>query len=162
MQAIGQDSKTFSEKMAWLKDKWGKKKDSTARRLIGRMIFHKTIAINLSIIADNLEYFKANYEKEYPHNLETALDVACLCGSKKIAEFTLKTLESSYTMEGNEHLLGYASASMNEKWVKDIASIMAKTKKDMPDSIYGLASYTVIDAITKIFKDGACSKCGLQ
>jgi hypothetical protein len=53
---------------------------------------------------------------------------------------------------GYEFILGYACASNNQTWVKVIASNMvAQDIVEVPNSIYGYASFPLIQEIQTIF-----------
>jgi len=153
-EAIGVDTSLFDKKMGWLQKKWTKAKDSRVARLICPIVLHNTTPINISIITDNLEYFEKNYQDQYENNLDKALARACLCGSQKIAEFLLEKLHANFTNENYEYAFGYASASMNDEWVDEIATAMAAANKDMPKSVFVVGNdIKTIDKIRKIFKE---------
>ncbi len=132
------DADVFLKKMTWLKNRWEKelKKDSTAGRLIAPIIFRQTTPINVSIIADNIDYFRDRYQEACGDDLERALQRACLCGSRNVADFLLEKLGSSYIDKGCEYVLAYACASMNEEWIREIASAMANAHREMPNLVF--------------------------
>ncbi len=153
-EAIGVNTSLFDKKMGWLQKKWTNAKDGRVARLICPIVLHKTTPVNISIIADNLEYFEKNYKDQYENSLDKALARACLCGSQKIAEFLLEKLHANFMTENYEYVFGYASASMNNEWVEKIATTMAAANKDMPKSIFIVGNdIKTIDKIRKIFKE---------
>jgi len=90
-----------------LQAKWialAKQDEYAETRIISPILFNKSKStpVNTSILSDNLRYFEANYEKEYADNLLKALTLACLCGSKNVADFLLRTLGKTYLSEGRE------------------------------------------------------------
>jgi len=156
-KAAGESLEDFEEKIQWLQEKWCKKQyDSNELRLMSSIIIRPTNAINFSIISDNIEYFKDNYLDEYgsDNQLKKALKLACLCGSKQIADFLLNKLEARYSTEGYDFVLGYACTSNNLAWVEAIAKAMKEDGVKMPDCVYGYADYNLIDVIEKIFNFG--------
>lgn len=157
-EAIGTDTKAYTEKLVWLQNKWKvlSKNDSSETRLVASMILHadSTTPVNVAIIADNLAYFQKHAENEPIYNPEAALAKACLCGSRRIAEFLLQQLNFSFTHDEHDYLLGYVAASMQEEWMKEIALAMAQAKKRVPLSVYGLADKDTIRLIRKIFETG--------
>ena len=142
----------FSRKLNWLKEKWSNATDSVYTRSINPIIGN-TNAINSSIIEDDLNYFQVHYKENYGSCLELAMEAACLCGSRRIAEFLLIELNLDYLSEGYEHILSYVSASMNSSWAGNIANAMARAGKKIPQSVYGLAHRdSVLDTIVGIFE----------
>jgi hypothetical protein len=153
-KAVGNNINYFEEKIKWLQEKWGhENSDSEELRLISSIIVRKTNPTNFSIIADNLEYFKDSYIKEYKsdNDLKKALKLGCLCGSQKIAEFLLNKLSVNYSTVGYDFVLSSACASNNEEWCKSIAKVMAREKTLMPKGVYAYASSALISEMKKIF-----------
>ncbi len=64
--SVGGNIKEFEEKINWLTAKWYKAQDdSNEKRLISPILVSKNKFVNYSIIADNLDYFKINYQNDY-------------------------------------------------------------------------------------------------
>ena len=148
------EASRFSKTLAWLKIRWQQKKDSACARIILPLIFHDVSDVDISLIGDSVQNFKKYYkEGAYATCPDIALQRACLCGSKRVTEFLLEELHLSYLSEGCENLLSYVAASPNDTWAKEIAKALATAGKEIPDSIYGLASNDqIIFAVLEIFK----------
>lgn len=155
--AIGQNFTEFSDKLNALQNEWKKwieKGDSIELRLISPILFQKTTPINLSIIADNLQYFKENYKKSYENNLEKALQIASLCGSQAIAEYLLKELKVDFADKKYDFVLSYASASLNDEWTLNLANTMKNVEKDLPSEVYLFChDIDLLDNIKSIFNE---------
>lgn len=156
-EAAGVDTDLFSKKILWLEDKWNKAPMSgtAPARLMCPMVlrYKQTVPINLSIIADNLDYFKDHYQKDCGDDLDQALEKACLCGSRKIAEFLLEQLNVSYTDEDRRYLFPYVCASNNNQWIEDIASKMAKANKEIPTLVFLFSENNKITKKIKLIFD---------
>lgn len=156
-KAIGLDRAKFDAKFQSLQKKWqdlAKKDEYSETRVISPLLFNKSkrTSVNTSILSDNLSYFEAHYEKEYGDNPTKALTLACLCGSKNVADFLLRKLGKTYLSEEFDFVLGYAAASFNVEWVKEIAFAMVSNKIPMPRFVYSsVNSQEMVDEITKIF-----------
>ena len=147
--AIGGEDSNYVEKLSWLKNRWFTETDSRERRLINPLIYQYSTPLHQAIVADNISFFTKNHNKA---ELRNYLDIACLCGSKNIADFLLTQLKVEYSTPGYELLLGYIASSMNGGWAIEAADHMAKKGTVMPKNVYGLASNDhVIDEILKIF-----------
>lgn len=158
-KAIGLDKLRFLAKIKAMQEKWktlSKKDEYEETRIISPYLFNKTkrTPVNTSILSDNLEYFRENYVKEYSdHNLIELLEVACLSGSKGVAEFLLGKLEKTYSSKDCQFVLNYAAASFNISWVKEIAEIMSKQGIMIPNHIYSsMNSDEMIKEVIKVFE----------
>lgn len=158
-KAIGLDKTRFLAKIRAMQEKWSslaKKDEYEETRIIAPYIFNKTkrTPVNTSILSDNLVYFKENYTKEYgDRDLVKLLEIACLSGSKNVADFLLTRLGKTYTSEDYQFVLSYAAASPNVEWAKEIASIMAKEGLKIPDDISSLTvSLELVKEIREIFQ----------
>lgn len=123
------DLQVFFAKLAWMKSKWANIGntfgDREELRMMGAVFASTASSARLSIVADNIDYFANHYSADADrNNLIYDLKLACLCGSRSIAEFLLKKLNANYTSDGFEFVLSYAAASMNKDWVLDIANVM--------------------------------------
>lgn len=157
-KAIGLEREKFFIKIKALRKKWeklGKEDEYEETRIISPYLFNKRkiTPVNTSILSDNLEYFKNNYKKEYGEgDLVELLEVACLSGSKMIADFLLKKLGKTYVSEDCQFVLNYAAASFNIDWVKEIANEVSRQEIIIPDHIYSnMNSPEVINEIVSIF-----------
>lgn len=141
-------------KKEWLQTRWEKIiVDTPSKRLISTVLIKPT-RVDEALINDDLDYFKDNYTVDYPKKRK-ALEIACLCGSEKIADFLLKKLKEEFTNKKNEYLLAYASASPNQEWAKKIAKKMTESGLTMSDTVYSLANGKLIDEIVNIFKEAS-------
>lgn len=153
-EALGQDP-TVPGKLEWLRKKWEKPlyQNSEAALIISPILFGKTRPIHMAIVADNLEYFRGQYEQELEGNYELALAEASLCGSRDVAEFLLQQLKSSFIADNHSDLLVYVAASNNTDWAIDIAREMAQAHITMPTTMYSIVDYKTIDNIISVFKN---------
>lgn len=147
----GKNSHEYTTKIDALKARWNPKKDSTEARIMRPILSLHTSPLQYSVIADNLEYFKLHY-KEEKLEPESALQIACLCGSRNITDFLLQEMNLNYLSPDHEYLLPYISASQNTEWMKDIATKMAQEGKSMPQDIIRLAAGKVFNMIRDIFR----------
>ena len=157
--AIGLDKPAFLAKIKSMQAKWkalAKQGDYEETRIIAPYLFNKTkrTPVNTSILSDNLEYFSKNYTDEYSdRDLKGLLEIACLSGSKKVADFLLERLGKTYVSEDCQFVLGYVSASPNVEWTKEIAKVMAKAGLKMPEDISSLtSSRELVKEISMIFQ----------
>lgn len=142
----------FVDKRDWLKKRWIKIGDSEETRLMRPIILKQPNILNNALIDDELDYFKAHYEKVYKDRPEQALARACLCGSEQVADFLLlDLLKSSYTDEKYPYLLNYICASSNLEWAKTVTKEMQQKGLVMPKHICRFANYETADIIRKIF-----------
>jgi hypothetical protein len=147
------DKSILEKNLSWLKKMWGDTSlDSEEKRLIHPVIYNHTDPINMSIIIDDLDYFKIHYENRYKSNPGKAFAIACLCGSKQIVSFLMEKINFTYTNKAYDYLLSYVSASQNEEWTLQIATEMSQKGYGMPLDVYGLASnFEIMDKIEEIF-----------
>lgn len=145
-------------KICILREKWrtlASKDEHEETRIISPFLFNKTkrTPVNTSILSNNLDYFRANYGKEYSdHKLLGLLPIVCLSGSNDIADFILEKLGQTYTSEGYDFILRYASASLNTDWVKEIARTMAKQGLKIPHCVFSpINSCEMMTNILSIF-----------
>lgn len=157
LKAIGSVEK-FEEKFRFLKKKWlgPEVEDSHASRLMTPILKFKTHPIILSIISNNLEYFKEHYKDERYQALNVdlilLLERACLAGSKEVANFLLVQLQIDITSEKYEQLLGYVAASQNIEWAKEIATALAQKGRKIPLSVYSEGNQQNRQAIKIIYE----------
>ena len=151
-EATGSVDQAYEQKLDWLLKRWFKEDDGTAARLIKPILFLSSSPFYQSIIADNLDFFKKDYNEDSAH-ADQYVALACLCGSNKIAEFLLDKLNLTYLSPGcKDTILGYVSASNNVEWAKQIATIMSQNRESMPKTVYGLAyNDSIIREISAIF-----------
>lgn len=164
-EAMGIDPVTYTEKRNWLQDKWEKKIEidrgnSVTTRIMGPIVLEKCGPIYVSIIADNLDYFKKELElmrknpkKTSYFDILEAFNIACLCGSQQIGEFLLKELNIDYLQKEYEYILGYVCASRNEEWMKVIARAMAQANKKIPSLNLTDTTFTIAEMIEGIFEE---------
>ncbi len=148
----GRDSNEYTSKIAQLRTKWTGQCDTTCDRLILPLLSGANIPIHYAVIADNLDYFKANHETS-KIKLDETLRIACLCGSKDVAEFILATLKLNYLSPGCEFVLSYAAASENTAWVEQIATEFSKAGRTIPEDIYIHTDPAMIRKIKAIFRN---------
>ncbi|AYV75332.1 MAG: hypothetical protein Terrestrivirus1_206 [Terrestrivirus sp.] len=153
----------MSDNHKWLITKWKKRGDCYPKRLLGNILSDTPSLINISIINDDIDFFKLNYKSTYDdeHSLKKALAKACLCGSQKTGEFIINELKIInyntdwlYWDETFDHwIFCFVSASQNVKWAEEIATIMKNNGEKMPDSIYSYCrTYSVIKKLKIIFR----------
>lgn len=162
---MGTDPAAYTEKLNWLRDKWEKRGEiergnSVTTRIIGPIILRECAPVHVSIIADNLDYFKKELKsikkdssKAKYFDIIKAFNIACLCVSQQIGEFLLKELNIDYLQEEYEYILGYVCASRNEEWMKSIARTMAQANKKIPDLNLADTTFLIADMIESIFKE---------
>jgi len=108
--AIGDNQVDYENKIDLLKKKWSLFGDSVPTRLMSPLFYAFIPTIYHAVMADNLKYFREHYNGKNMNSNEL-LGVACLCGSKKIAEFLLQELKLNYLSPGHDYMLGYIAAS---------------------------------------------------
>lgn len=160
-EAIGNNSEQFEKNLNWLKNRWSGKEDGTAERVICPVLYLHTSSLNQSIIVDNLSYFEKNYIKEKMNSNEL-LAIACLCGSRQIAEFLLNELKQNYLSQKYEFILGYVTASPNLEWAKEIARILSEACRPMPNDVFRLANFDTVEVLEKIFMSKKPTKISLE
>lgn len=152
MKAMGTDTAAYNDKISQVQVRWKKEKDSPVKRLMACFLRDIIAPLDVSVAADNLDYFQNHY-KDFNLDLKKELNRACIFGSRQVAEFIMKQLNVDYTTENYGHILAYASASKNEEWIKEIATMMAQANFPKPKFLSFLAdSYENIDIIEEIFK----------
>jgi len=146
----------------WLISRWKKRDDCYPKRLLGGILSDEPSLINICIINDDVDYFKSNYKSIYDteHRLKKALVCSCLCGSQKIGEFIISELKIiNYNTDWlywdeafDSWILCYVSASQNNKWIEEIATVMKNNGDKMPESIYSYCrTHNMMDKIRSIF-----------
>ncbi len=152
-EAIGSNITVYTSKVKQIKEKWAHQSDSTPARLMGNLLSSNIPPLYHSIVADNVEYFRKNYDITKVNSNEL-LAIACLCGSQKVADFLLKKLNLNYLSPGYEYILTYAATSNNIDWVKKIAEVMSQDQKEIPKDLAAFADFSVINTIEEIFERG--------
>jgi hypothetical protein len=150
-EARGTDPNTTA-KIEWLKEKWGNARYCNMGEettMMHAILFMSSTPLHNAVLADNLSYFKRHY-KHGAEYAELFLIEACLCGSRNVAEHLLATLKSNYKAFPDS--LAYIAASMNTKWAKEVAHLLAKQKVPMVMDVYRLAEDPIADEIVGIFK----------
>jgi len=136
-QEAGKNSKKYEERIGFLKNKWqGNPQDDSE-------------AIYYAVITDNLDYFQNNY-KNNKLELQKTLEIACLCGSRKIGDFLLNEMNLSYSSPECDDMLAYIAASDNMNWIKDVVCSMIKDKASIPDSAFAWAEPETARTIFKL------------
>ena len=158
--AIGSNKAIFLAKIKAMQEKWqalAKNDEYEETRIISPYLYNKTkrTPVNTSILSDNLEFFRDSYITEYSdHQLFKLLEIACLSGSKRVADFLLNKLGESYSSSDYQFVLCFASASFNTEWAKEIARDMAKKDISVPAGIYSsIISDEMREVIISIFDD---------
>lgn len=120
-------------------------------RLISPYLFNKQkwSPLVISVITDNLEYFKTNLT----HATKKLLGLACLFGSRSVGRYLLHKLDATPSSPGFDFVLCYVALSGNNKWAEEIAQTMASDAKQMPDHLYALCPNKLLEQINGIFHD---------
>lgn len=157
---MNNNHENFNAKLKAMRTKWravAQKDEYQETRIISPYLFNKSkfTPLNISILSDNLNCFSNNYLKEYGDNLLKPLMIACLSGSRNIADFLLEKLDKTYVSEGFDFVLTYAAASFNTEWVKEIASKMAEANLNIPDHIFSVSSPGMVEIILECFRSAS-------
>ncbi len=150
IESIKSSIPNANEKIKWLSEKWSKTRYSGNEEasLMGSAL-GRSKPIYTAIVVDNLDYFK-QHDKECEDYFETCLTIACLSGSKRVAEYLLQE-KLKWNYKEHPELLAYIAASANQEWTKEVAYILASEKITMPLSIHRLASDPVIDQVKSCY-----------
>lgn len=138
-EAVGSDTEGFERKRARLFERWCEKRLFPNRvsefmlRVVGKKL--SPDPVNCALVSDNLEFFRSKYMDSYGQKPELALQIACVCGSKKVALFLLGVLETNLTDPKMHYLLEYIMTSDLE-WAGEIAHAMIKAgQREMPEGM---------------------------
>jgi len=135
LKAVGSDVAGYEAKIAWLKKKWPRdSRDSTAFRVIGPVLHVSAAHICLSVMADNVKYFDSHFNSQEIDPM-SLLGLACLSGSKQVAESLMDKCQLNYLSPDCDFLLGLVCASPNIQWAKEIALTLAKADKEIPSNV---------------------------
>ncbi len=138
-EAVGPDLDGFNKKRDRLFERWCEKQSfpSEASALM-RQVLSKQLSpspVDCALVIDNVDFFRFNYSDLYEQTLENALQIACMCGSKKIAVFLLDTLKTNFIDPKMYYLLEYIM-TFDIAWAEEVAHSMMKAgQKEMPEGI---------------------------
>jgi len=148
---------SYNKNLAWLEQRWAEPEPGSLAAFrqppddvlaMWNFMLHPRDAIGSAIIADDLDYFKNNYQESIDKK-DYWLIIAPFCGAKKITDFLLAESNLTYS---SFNILSYVAASPNETWLMDIAEKMAFDGLSMPKGIFLYANDDVIDQVEDIFK----------
>lgn len=147
--------------------------DGPNQRIVYPLLRRPISEIRQAIMADNLVYCRSSFQDGVgSHNAETKsnethvirklvpsrdhLVVACVFGSKNVAEFLMEKLKidllNKEQLINNENILNFVLASPNEKWAMEIAQKLLKSGILMPAQVAVMADNDRLQALNQIIK----------
>lgn len=154
-EAVGSDIEGFTKKRDQLFERWCEKRlfPSKESALMSQVLSKRLSPspVDCALVVDNLEFFRSNYTYFYGKKSELALQIACICGAKKIALFLLDILKINLTNPKMHYLLEYIMTS-DIKWAEEVAHAMIKAgQKEMPKGISAFPTTTEYLKIQDLF-----------
>jgi hypothetical protein len=151
------DRKQLKDKLEQLYSKWSNPKNKLTNTegyilLTNFIIKNLNNALTLSMLADDVNHFKKNFQEENGDIL--CLEFCCLCGSEKIIDTVyLQDPVKIKCLILSEQAIAYALSSGNEKLMLRLATKGAELAKKDPGYIglYCFGNYKAVKNIQEIF-----------
>ncbi len=142
-------------KIRVLADKWNKASDSTGKRLVSKILklYKNTDSALQSILVDDPALFEKTFkESQRIHSALFWLEIACLCGSQKVANYLL--IQEKVNILDSEDAIAYALSSGNQEFALQLATLAKEKGQVDPGKIflYGSCKLSGILAIQALFQ----------
>lgn len=156
------DEELFYQKLSALAQKWlginAPIEDCDGKRLINNLLIKE---INnhyfIAIVADRLDYFIQSFEQQNDitqRSLISWLEVACICGAKKIVYYILGKVGYNILTQ-SRNIIPYAVSSGDVDLAVQMAQLARILSVTNPGliNLYSFGNFTIVEQINRLFTE---------